>query len=245
MPRYALPRSFPRRIARLAPCLSSRRSAHSPSRDQAPPPLAAPRSRPAPPRSVSDEITGRGRPWPPGVSPRGESRDVSEVELSSKRDVIWELGTLLTLGAERSAGTDSREHGAILEAYVVMCGDPMLAKKVAFYMRRRRCGDRWKKFVAPVARIRQQRGVHHRFARRVPMAARSFATRGFFPRSATSSRCSSDSSPPHPAPNSPRFGLRLPGIRGRSGIRRRSTKSAPLPSASFRLSRYSSPKIAG
>ena len=106
------------------------------------------------PRSVSDEITGRGRPWPPGVSPRGESRDVSEVELSSKRDVIWELGTLLTLGAERSAGTDSREHGAILEAYVVMCGDPMLAKKVAFYMRRRRCGDRWKKFVAPVARIR-------------------------------------------------------------------------------------------
>ena len=61
-PRTAAP--SPRRIARLVPCRSSRRSAHSPSRDQVPPPHAAPRSMPAPPRTSSDEIAAAGFvPW--------------------------------------------------------------------------------------------------------------------------------------------------------------------------------------
>jgi phosphotransferase system enzyme I (PtsI) len=45
--------------------------------------------------------------------------------------------------SERSGATDGGpEHGAILEAYVVMCGDPMLAKKVAHYVRKElRCAE--------------------------------------------------------------------------------------------------------
>ncbi len=58
-----------------------------------------------------------------------------EEAVSRSKEVLIEL-------SERAAGTDSREHGAILEAYVVMCGDPMLAKKVAFYIRKElRCAE--------------------------------------------------------------------------------------------------------
>jgi phosphotransferase system enzyme I (PtsI) len=73
---------------------------------------------------------------------RAVSEAHADAELKRFEDAVSRSKDVLIDLSERAAESESREHGAILEAYVVMCGDPMLAKKVAHYIRKElRCAE--------------------------------------------------------------------------------------------------------
>ena len=73
---------------------------------------------------------------------RAVSEGHADAEVQRFEDAVSRSKDVLIDLSERAAESESREHGAILEAYVVMCGDPMLAKKVAHYIRKElRCAE--------------------------------------------------------------------------------------------------------
>ena len=73
---------------------------------------------------------------------RGISEGRYDEEMQRFRDAVARSKEVLIELSERSAGGEGHEHATILEAYVVMCGDPMLAKKVSHYItQEQRCAE--------------------------------------------------------------------------------------------------------
>lgn len=65
-----------------------------------------------------------------------------EEELARFQQAVERSKEVLIDLSERHADDEGHEHAAILEAYVVMCGDPMLAKKVSNYVSKElRCAE--------------------------------------------------------------------------------------------------------
>jgi phosphoenolpyruvate-protein phosphotransferase (PTS system enzyme I) len=73
---------------------------------------------------------------------RAVSEGRADEEMQRFHDAVARSKEVLIDLSERHSSEEGHEHAAILEAYVVMCGDPMLAKKVAHYITKEmRCAE--------------------------------------------------------------------------------------------------------